>query len=147
MLELRTDQKSSYSRLAKRTFGGLKICHFKTNSKQARTVWNPLFPINHEEARLRDLMGRMRKESWLVSKKRRYLDLGLQLHMAVRNLIRNRYNTDDQTPAQMLGFVSRRLSFQELLGWRQKWGKRSVHPLGRTGIQVCDVEARRAAGA
>ena len=46
-------------------------------------TWNPLFAINHEEAVMRDLMGRLRRESWLVSKKRRYLDLALHLHMAL----------------------------------------------------------------
>ena len=44
---------------------------------------------------MRDLMGRLRRESWLVSKKRRYLDLGLQVHMAYRNLVRKRFNHDD----------------------------------------------------
>ncbi len=80
---------------------------------------------------MRDLMGRLRRESWLGSKKRRYLDLGLQVHMAFRNLIRNRFNRDQASPAQLLGFVSRRLTFNEALSWRQDWGKRSIHPLSR----------------
>ncbi|MEQ1893413.1 MAG: hypothetical protein ABL998_12775, partial [Planctomycetota bacterium] len=77
-----------------------------------------------------------RRESWLVSKKRRFLDLALQLHMAYRNLVRRRFNADEVSPAQMLGFVPRRLTAEELLSWSQVWGRRSVHPLSRWGASV-----------
>ena len=77
----------------------------------------------------RDLMGRLRRESWLVSKARRYLDLSLQIFMTYRNLVRRRFNYDETSPAQELGFASRRLTETEVLGWRQDWGKRSPAPL------------------
>jgi len=83
------------------------------------------------QALARDLMGRLRRRSWLVSKKRRYLDLGLQLFAAYRNLVRRRFNRDDFSPAQFLGFTSRRLRVGELLGWRQDWGERSPR-IGKT---------------
>jgi len=132
-LVLETDEKSSYPDLARRAFRTARLSHVKTNSKLPRTSWNPLFPINHEEAVMRDLMGRMRRESWLVSKTRRYLDLGLHVHMAFRNLVRRRFNYDEDSPAQLLGFAPRRLSPTEVLSWRQDWGQRSVHPLSRRG--------------
>ena len=95
---------------------------------------------------MRDLMGRMRRESWLVSKKRRYLDLGLQVHMAYRNLVRRRFNYDRASPAQLLGFIRRRLTVYELVSWRQDWGRRSLHPLSR-GRTIAEEDARRAAAA
>jgi transposase-like protein len=128
---LETDEKSTYPVLAREVFGD-RLAHATTNSKLARMTWNPLFPINHAEAMLRDLAGRMRRQSWLVSKRRRYLDLGLQLYMAYRNYVRRRFNHDEQSAAQLAGFVPRRLRFGELVSWRQDWGpERSIHPLDR----------------
>ena len=124
-----TDKKSSYVELAREAFGRDRLVHERTSSKLPRTVANPLFPINHTEAMARDLMGRLRRESWLVSKARRYLDLGLHVFMAYRNLVRLRFNYDDASPAQMLGFAPRRFTETEVLGWRQDWGARSQHPL------------------
>ncbi len=124
-----TDQKSSYVELAKEAFGSDRLVHGRTSSRLPRTVANPLFPINHTEAMARDLMGRLRRESWLVSKARRYLDLGLQIFMTYRNLVRRRFNYDEFSPAQELGFAPRRLTETEVLGWRQDWAKRSPAPL------------------
>lgn len=131
-----SDEKASYPRLAREAFGRSRLVHSRTSSKIARRSWNPLFPINHTEAMARDLMGRIRRESWLVSKKRRYLDLGLQLWMAYRNYLRRRFNYDKQSPAQLLGFVPRRMTPGELLSWRQDWGKHSIHPLSRRGATI-----------
>ena len=87
----------------------------------------------------------MRRDSWLVSKKRRYLDLGLQLWMAYRNYVRRRFNYDEESPAQLLGFVPRRMSVGELLSWRQDWGHASIHPLSRRGVSIGALRHRRAA--
>jgi hypothetical protein len=56
--------------------------------------------------------------------------------MAYRNLVRRRFNRDEASPAQILGFVPRRLTPEEVLSWRQEWGRRSVHPLSRRGVSV-----------
>ncbi len=126
---LDTDQKHSYVGLAKTVFGRRLLVHRRTSGKLPRTTANPLFPINHTEAVARDLTGRLRRQSWLASKKRRYLDLGLQLHMAYRNLVRRRFNDDRESPAELLGFASRRITETEALSWRQDWGGRSPRPL------------------
>ena len=139
-ITLFSDEKSSYPGLARAAFGVRRLCHLTTNSKLARTTWNPLFPVNHEDARMRDMMGRLRRQSWLVSQRRRYLDLALQVQMAYRNLVRPRFNYDDRSPAEMLGFVSRRLTKEEALGWSQRWGKRSLHPLSPRGRSVAEIE-------
>jgi transposase-like protein len=128
-LHFQTDMKSSYVPLAREAFGKARLVHSQTSGRLPRAVANPLFPINHTEAMARDLTGRLRRESWLVSKKRRFLDLGLQIFLAYRNYVRRRFNFDRQSPAQMLGFAPRRLEETELLSWRQDWAGRSIHPL------------------
>lgn len=124
-LWIETDEKLTYPGLIHQSFGDKKIHHSKTSSLEERDTHNPLFPINQTEAIARDLMGRLRRNSWLVSKRRRYLDLTFQLFMAWKNYVRPRFNRDKQSPAQIAGFVPRRLRLGEVLGWRQDWGKRS----------------------
>ncbi len=142
---LSTDEKSTYPGIARRVFGAKRLLHRQTNSQLARMTWNPLFAINHTEAMIRDLLGRLRRESWLVSKKRRYLDLGVQMWMAYRNYVRRRFNYDEASPAQMLGYVHRRMKPGQLLSWRQDWGGRSIHPLSRCVTSVGGWELDRAA--
>jgi hypothetical protein len=144
-VELFTDKKSTYPGVAKRLFGEDRLVHHTTDSKLARMTWNPLFPINHTEAMTRDLMARLRRESWLVSKKRRYLDLCLAVWACWRNYVRLRFNRDQQSPAQMLGFVERRMTEEQLLSWRQDWRKESLHPLARGARSIRQYEARRQA--
>lgn len=146
VVTLQTDEKSTYPGLAIAAFDKARVRHQKTNSKLVRGTWNPLFAINHEEALMRDLMGRLRRESWLVSKKRRYLDLGLQLHMAYRNLVRKRFNYDEESPAQWAGFLPRRLTPRQVLSWRQDWRERSIHPLSRN-VESVDEWSQTAAEA
>jgi len=133
---LESDEKSTYPVHARRCFGANRLEHRTTNSTLARMTWNPLFPINHTEAMVRDLLGRLRRDSWLVSKKRRYLDLGLQMWMAYRNYVRRRFNDDDESPAELLGFAPRRMTPHEVLSWRQDWGSESIHPLSRGAATV-----------
>jgi len=137
-VRLSSDQKTTYPFLARCVFGGKRLVHTRTNSELPRTPWNPLFPINHAEAMARDLMGRLRRESWLVSKKRRFLDLGLQLWMAYRNYVRRRFNPDKESAAQLLGFAPRRLRPEELFTWRQDWGGESIHPCSTGRRTVVD---------
>ncbi len=136
---LSTDEKSTYPSLARRAFGKDRLRHDQTNSKLARDTWNPLFPINHTEAMARDLLGRLRRDSWLVSKKRRYLDLGLHVWIAYRNYVRRRFNFDEKSPAQILRFADHRLTAGELLSWRQDWGARSIHPCSRGRATVSEM--------
>ena len=128
---LESDEKSTYPPLAKRLFGAERLVHERTNSKLPRMPWNPLFAINNTEALARDLTGRLRRESWLVSKLGCCLDLGLQIFRAYRNFVRPRFNGELESPAQILGIVKRRMRPTELLSWRQDWRGRSIHPLSR----------------
>ena len=77
-------------------------------------------------------MGRLRRRSWLVTKKREFLDLQLMAFACYRNYTQNRFNSDEESPAQMLGFLPRKLTAYELLSWRQDLGERRIHPLATT---------------
>ena len=128
-IALFTDQKSTYPGIAKEAFAPRDVIHQQTPSVQPRGKRNPLFPINHEEACLRDKNARLRRESWLVSKRRHFLNLQLSLYAGFRNYVRPRFNKDKQAPAQLLRITRRRLATQELVGWRQIWGERSPCPI------------------
>jgi hypothetical protein len=133
-LVLRSDEKSSYATLAQQVFGD-RVRHETTPSRLPRTTHNPLFAINTTIAMSRDLCGRLRRHSWLVSKKARWLRRHLAMFVAWRNYVRRRFNYDqeDRTPAVILGLVPRNLACEEVLGWRQDWGRHSIHPLNSTG--------------
>jgi hypothetical protein len=134
---IETDEKRSYPSLIREAFGFERaIAHGTTKSTRMRDVSNPLFAVNQTEAMARDLIGRLRRQSWLVSKKRRYLDLALALFIAWRNLVRRRFNQDDESPAQILEFTPRRMTEEELCSWRQDWGRRSIHPLSRNAESI-----------
>ena len=133
---LRTDEKTTYPEHARRAFADRTLVHEQVSGRLPRWKWNPLFPINHTEAMLRDLSGRLRRRSWLVSKLRRFLDLALHLFISYRNYMRRRFNRDRESPAQMLGIVDRRMTASELCSWRQDWGERSIHPLARQAETV-----------
>ncbi len=125
---LGTDCKASYPGFISRVFADRKVYHQQTLSKKPRGAGTSLFAINHTEACLRDRVGRLRRESWLVSKKCRYLDLHLRLINGFRNWVIPRFNADKMTPAQFAGFAERPLRLSELLGWRQDWGALSPSP-------------------
>ncbi len=132
---LRTDEKPLYRVLAREAFGD-RLLHQQFSSRLPRDSENPIFLINLTNAMARDLNGRLRRRSWLVSKRGEYLDLQLALFIAYRNYVRPRFNRDTQTPAQLLGFVPRPLRPQELLTWRQDWSQRSIHPIARASESV-----------
>jgi transposase-like protein len=135
---LESDKKGSYVRLAREAFGRHRVVHRTTSSKLPRTRLNPLFPINHTEAMMRDLTGRLRRRSWLVSKKRRYLDLALQMFACYRNYVRQRFNNDECSAAQRLGFAPRRMNESEMISWRQEWGRASIHPLAKASESIAE---------
>ena len=122
-LLVQSDEKSTYPGLLREAFGQDNHLHHTTSSKRERTIQNPLFPINQMEALARDLLGRLRRESWLVSKKREFLDQAFQMFMAWKNYVRPRFNRDKETPAMLAGIVGRKLRPGELVGWRQDFGQ------------------------
>lgn len=136
-LTLLSDEKASYRTLSAEVFGAA-VHHVTTSSLMARDRFNPLFPINLTLAMSRDNCGRLRRNSWLVTEKRRCLQLHVHIFVAYRNYVRRRHNDDgiDDTPAALLGLLPRRLAVSEVLAWRQDWGPRSIHPMSQGDRQV-----------
>lgn len=132
-----TDQKALYSTNCRRRFGP-QVTHETVSSQLPRTAFNPLFAINLTDAMLRDNNARLRRRSWLVSKRRRFLRLQIELFAAYRNWHRQRHNDDPRylTPGVALELCSRQLHAHELLAWRQDWRTRSIHPASVTGHEI-----------
>ena len=133
---LRTDEKPSYRRIAKRVLGE-RLLHETTSGRAVRNRRNPLFAINVTIAMTRDGCGRLRRRSWLVSKKKERLQNHLHIYTVFRNYVRRRFNRDGerQTAAVLLGLLPRQLQFDDVLAWRQDWDERSVHPLSHTAAR------------
>lgn len=136
-LWLCSDQKASYASIARSVFGA-RLDHQKTSSELVRATFNPLFSINTTLAMTRDNCGRLRRQSWLVSKKAEYLQLQMHIFAVYRNYVRRRFNRDkaNETPAVKLKLLPRELAIAEVLAWRQDLPE-SIHPLfAETGEQA-----------
>lgn len=131
---LRTDQKASYATIAKEVFGD-RLVHETTAGTLVRNTHNPLFAINTTLAMTRDNCGRLRRRSWLVTKKAERLQNHLMIFAVYRNYVRRRFNRDPitHTPAKFLGLLPRHLDRLEVLAWRQDWGNHSIHPMSTCG--------------
>ncbi len=131
---LQTDQKASYATIAHGLFGS-RVRHETTSSRRVRTTHNPLFPINVTLAMTRDNCGRLRRRSWLVTKKASRLRAHLHVFTVYRNYVRYRFNTDraHECPAWFLKLLPRALRSREVLAWRQDWQQTSIHPISRSG--------------
>lgn len=131
---LRTDRKASYATIARRVFGD-RLVHQTTAGTLVRNTNNPLFAINTILAMTRDNCGRLRRKSWLVTKKAERLQNHLLFFTVYRNYVRRRFNRDKEfdTPAKFLGLLPRNLHKHEVVAWRQDWGDRSIHPMSSDG--------------
>ena len=117
-LTVLTDEKHSYARLLQELFGE-RCLHKRTHSTRVRDVTNPLWPINHTLARLRDNVSRLVRETWAAAKLRARLAGHLAIWVCYRNYVRGRTNRFTKiTPAMALGVQDRRWSPGELLEWR-----------------------------
>jgi transposase-like protein len=127
---LRTDQKATYGSIARAVFGE-QVVHETTAGTRVRNTHNPLFPINTTLAMTRDNCGRLRRRSWLVTKRREYLQAHLAIFVVYRNYVRRRFNRDGEgeTPARFLRLLPRQMHPPEVLAWRQDWGALSIHPM------------------
>ena len=128
IVRLETDEKLTYPEYFAEAFPGRARLHDTTSGKAPRGAGTPLFAINLTEAILRDHAGRVRRDSWLTSKLRKYLNLHLTMYSAWRNWVLARFNRDEHAPGVLAGFAPRNLTIGEFLGWRQDWGVRSPCP-------------------
>lgn len=118
---LHSDHKPLYGRLGRRLFGARFVWRpHSASARRDRT--NPLFPINHTNARLRHFLARLRRRTWCVSKRHLRLQQHLQIAALWMNYCRPITNRTTTTPAQALGMAARRYREEEVLGWREDWG-------------------------
>ena len=139
-MRIDSDEKTTYPGVLRQVFGP-RHEHRKFSSRMPRDTNNPLFPINHMNAMVRYLAGRLRRRSWLASKRGRYLNLQLEVFKAYKNFARPRFNGEKATPAMVLGLVHQQLALTDLVSWRQDWGWYSPHPL-RGWRSIREVRAR-----
>ncbi len=118
---LESDEKSLYGRLGRALFGA-RFEWRRHSASARRDRANPLFPINHTNARLRHFLARLRRRTWCVSKRRGGLQAHLQIAALWSNFCRGITNRTRTTPAQALGIERRPLRPEQLLAWRQDWG-------------------------
>jgi hypothetical protein len=126
---LESDHKPLYGRLASELLGSRFV--WRTHSASARRDRrNPLFPINHTNARLRHFLARLRRRTWCVTKRRTCLQAHLAIATLWSNFCRGVTNRTATTPAQAVALAPRRYRPEEVLSWRQDWGPLSppLHP-------------------
>ena len=118
---LESDEKPLYGRIGRDLLG--RRFFWRPHSASARRDRrNPLFPINHTNARLRHFLARLRRRTWCVTKKKTWLQAHLHIAALWSNFCRGITNRTETTPAQALGLAPRRYRSEEVLGWRQDWG-------------------------
>jgi len=121
LVEVTTDRKASYRSALDRAFAG-RVLHRRIDGRMQRGVRNPLFPINHTLARLRDLASRLVRQTWAAAKKRAALADQIDVVVAFRNYVDGWRSEpaarQKTTAAAQLGLVSRQLSPAEFLHWR-----------------------------
>lgn len=117
---LDSDHKPLYGQLGRGLFG--ERLRWRRHAASARRDHaNPLFPINHTNARMRHFLSRLRRRTWCVSK----TGAGLRAHLAIAtlwsNYVRSITNRTRVTPALALGITSRPYRPEEVLAWREDW--------------------------
>jgi len=112
-----SDHKPSYQQIGRRLFGERWVGR-RHDAKRRRDRRNPLFPINHTNARLRHFLSRLRRRSWCVSKRAVRLKGHLDIAALWVNYVRGITNRTKTTPAQALGISRRGYSIEEVLAWR-----------------------------
>ena len=115
---VQTDRKSTYKTSLERLFAE-RLRHERHSSKSARNYSNPLFPINHTLAMMRDGLSRLVRRTWAAAKLRDRLELHLWIWIAYRNYVRGITNQARHiTPAMALGIDRARWRREKLLSWK-----------------------------
>ena len=115
---LETDFKATYPGCIQRALGpwfGQK----RTPSTLPRDRKNPLFPINHTLAQMRDGISRLVRRTWAASKQEARLRHHLWIWICWRNYVRGVTNeAPHTTPGMIVRATQRKLGREEILRWR-----------------------------
>jgi hypothetical protein len=113
-----TDQAAHYPGALAETISS-NVVHVRCSGKAAKTTSNPLWPINHTLAMLRDGLSRLVRRTWGATKERAWLAEHAWIWIAYRNYIREFTNKRKYvSPAQVAGYVSRAFSKASFFEWR-----------------------------
>ena len=124
LLEMVMDQKRTYKPEIRTLFGNRIAALVTESSKRARNTSNPLFPINHTLATMRDHLSRLVRRTWAGTKVRSELAHHAWIFTAWKNYARPLSNRLRRASAAMaLGMIDRKLTLADLLRWR--WPKLS----------------------
>ena len=117
-VEIETDKKSTYRTILARRFGA-RLEHARHSSKAKRDYANPLFPINHTFAMMRDGISRLVRRTWAASKLRAKLERHALIWVVWRNYVRGITNVKPRRPpAVVLGVETKRWKPSEICAWR-----------------------------
>ena len=112
-----SDQKPLYALLVRDIFGG-RAQHSRISGRRRRTIENPLFPINHCLAMLRDGLSRLVRKNWAHAKLAERLERHLWIWICYRNYVRTKTNkTPGVTAAMAFGVEQRLWTVEGLLRW------------------------------
>jgi len=114
---VQTDRKVTYASILSQVFKS-RVLHQRHSSKAERNYKNPLFPINHTLAMMRDGISRLVRRSWAASKLREQLERHAWIWIVWRNYVRGITNESPHTsPAMALGIEEKRWKVAELCAW------------------------------
>ncbi len=119
---LESDHKPLYECVG-RSLLGRRFVWRPHSASARRDRTNPLFPINHTNARLRHFLARLRRRTWCVTKTRNRLQGHLEIAALWVNYCRGMTNRTRRTPAQAVGLAERAYRPEEVLRWRQDWNR------------------------
>lgn len=113
-----TDRKKTYPGSLRRVLGP-DHRHASSPSTIRRDRRNPLFPVNHTLAQLRDGVSRLVRRTWAASKLGARLMSHLWIWVCWRNYVRDITNeAPGTTPAMVIGAATRPVAREELLSAR-----------------------------
>jgi transposase-like protein len=118
VVRVQTDRKVTYPSILEQRLGS-RLMHQRYSSREKRDYKNPLFPINHTLAMMRDGISRLVRRTWAASKLRERLEYHAWIWVTWRNYVRGITNKAPRvTPAMALGVERNRWSGVELCAWR-----------------------------
>jgi transposase-like protein len=117
-IRIQTDRKETYPSILKRHLK-CGIVHERHSSTARRDYANPLFPINHTLAMMRDGISRLVRRTWAASKLKEKLERHAWIWAVWRNYVRTVTNrTPGITPAIALGIEEKRWRMSEICAWK-----------------------------
>ena len=117
-LQMETDRKGIYPQELTRVFGESGFVQRTTHSKARRDYRNPLFPINHTLAMMRDGLSCLVRRSWGAAKEIRGLQAHCWIWVAWRNYVRGITVKTRTTPAMAMGVQSQPQDWVDVFRWR-----------------------------